>query len=280
MSSAAEDFAAGRISAEAALARLALSGLTPDQIAENLEPGTKLAVVFGTHRARLDRLAAMLREALVDHEAPSDPQAIGRMFDRAVRLAPEASVAAYTLGDPALLAVATAEIVDWLLARAYLRPGAAVLDLGCGIGRLAAALAPHAERVLGVDVSPAMVAEARLRHGHRPNARFEATAGGPPDLPPDSLDLVLAVDSFPYLVQAGVAGAHVAAAARMLRSGGVLAILNLSYRSPPEDLATAQDWAARLGFCVIEAGAHPFHAWDGAAYVLKRSPDKGGGPSL
>ena len=38
------------------------------------------------------------------------------------------------------------------------------------------------------------------------------------------------MDSFPYLMQAGVAERHVAEAARMLRPGGALAILNLSYR--------------------------------------------------
>lgn len=57
------------------------------------------------------------------------------------------------------------EHVDRMLAIASeLRPGFApetVLDHGCGVGRLVVAFAEHAERVVGVDVSPSMLAEAR-----------------------------------------------------------------------------------------------------------------------
>jgi SAM-dependent methyltransferase len=44
-------------------------------------------------------------------------------------------------------------------------PGASVLELGCGAGRIAFALAERGFRVTGVDISPAMLAkaEARLR---------------------------------------------------------------------------------------------------------------------
>ena len=48
--------------------------------------------------------------------------------------------------------------------RDVLRPGVAprrALDFGCGVGRLTIPLARVAERVVGVDVSPAMLAEAR-----------------------------------------------------------------------------------------------------------------------
>jgi 2-polyprenyl-3-methyl-5-hydroxy-6-metoxy-1,4-benzoquinol methylase len=38
---------------------------------------------------------------------------------------------------------------------------ATVLDHGCGVGRLLVAFARHAERTVGVDVSPSMLAEAR-----------------------------------------------------------------------------------------------------------------------
>ena len=45
------------------------------------------------------------------------------------------------------------------------RPGEVVLDLGCGTGELAAAIAATGARVLAVDSDPAMVAAARRRLG-------------------------------------------------------------------------------------------------------------------
>lgn len=52
------------------------------------------------------------------------------------------------------------------LARHHLRPAPkslSVLDLGCGTGLAGAALAPLADRLVGLDLSPAMLAEARKR---------------------------------------------------------------------------------------------------------------------
>ena len=67
----------------------------------------------------LDRLAAEVRDTGANHSAAGDtPEAglarIAAFFDRAVAHSPEASVALYSLGDPAILAAATAEIVAWL----------------------------------------------------------------------------------------------------------------------------------------------------------------------
>ena len=75
---------------------------------------------------------------------------------------PEASVALYSLGDPAILAAATEEIVAWLVAERLLPADADVLDLGCGIGRVGG-VAPRCRSVLGLDVSAGMVAEATRR---------------------------------------------------------------------------------------------------------------------
>jgi len=50
-----------------------------------------------------------------------------------------------------------------LLRRHGLRAETTLVDLGCGTGLLAAAAAPRCRRVVGVDVSPAMLDVARLR---------------------------------------------------------------------------------------------------------------------
>ena len=44
-----------------------------------------------------------------------------------------------------------------------LAPGARVLDAGCGFGRFAAALAKQGCETVGVDISPAAIAEAERR---------------------------------------------------------------------------------------------------------------------
>jgi 2-polyprenyl-3-methyl-5-hydroxy-6-metoxy-1,4-benzoquinol methylase len=56
--------------------------------------------------------------------------------------------------------------VDWVLGRIRRHAGAdyqprTVLDYGCGVGRVLMPLAEQAERAVGVDVSPSMLAEAR-----------------------------------------------------------------------------------------------------------------------
>jgi len=55
-----------------------------------------------------------------------------------------------------------------------LRPpeGARILDLPCGYGRHAALLARRGFRMVGVDLSPAMLAEARRRFAEGPRLRF------------------------------------------------------------------------------------------------------------
>ena len=92
-------------------------------------------------------------------------------------------------------------------------------------------------------------------------------------MPGGAFDLVLAVDSFPYMVQAGpdVVGRHVAGAARVLRPGGALVVLNFSYRGDrAADRADATAFAAAHGFTLEQDGATPFDVWDGTAFVLRR----------
>ncbi len=265
--SAVAAWLAGEISPEVALGRLLLDGLTPAEIMRAVPPGSALARLAGRQQANLHAVARMLTRARVHHAGAQDPQAIARMFDRAVAEAPDASVAAYTLNDSDVAARATAEIVDWLVAGG-LAVGP-VLDLGSGTGRVAAALAPHVDHVLGLDVSAGMVAEAKRRYGTNLRLRFEVTGGQAPDhLPAGSFGLVLAVDSFPYLIQSGLADAHMAVSARLLKPGGALVILNLAYDGSETDCIDR--WSGMFGLSVELRGARPFLLWDGRAFVMRR----------
>ena len=279
-----QDCLAGHISPEVAIARLLLGGATAAGVAAALdecrsgnERWTAMHALATARATELDRLAVEVRETSANHSAAGDtPDAgfarIAAFFDRAVAHSPEASVALYSLGDPAILAAATTEIVEWLHGQGLLPPDADVLDLGCGIGRMAGALALRCRSIQGLDVSAGMVAEARRRHAGMPNVRFEVTSGHGLDLPPASLDLVLAVDSFPYIVQAGpdIAARHVSDAAQALRPGGALVVLNLSYRGDAAvDRADAARWAAMAGLMLHDDGT-PFRLWDGTAFVFQK----------
>lgn len=60
--------------------------------------------------------------------------------------------------------------IDRLVARSHLKPGAKVLDLGCGTGRHAAHLASKGFNVIGLDLSAESLREARRNEGI--NLRF------------------------------------------------------------------------------------------------------------
>ncbi len=268
----------GEISPQVALARMLLGGMDSAAIgaavaAARPEPPSPawsaLTALLDGRAAGLDQLAGQIRVTGSDHTALGGLPGIAAFFDHAVAHSPEAGVALYSLGDPAILAAATAEVATWLRAERLLPPDAAVLDFGCGIGRVAATLAPRCRSVLGVDVSAGMVAEARRRHAGVPGLRFDTTDGT--RLPAGRFDLVLLADSMPYVLQAGLAEAVVADAAAALLPGGALAVLNLSYgREEAADRADAARWAASHGWAV--SVAQPFRLWDARSFVFRAAP--------
>jgi SAM-dependent methyltransferase len=285
---AIEDCVAGRISAEVAIARMLLEGADADAISAATRSNHPLVMRINALVAdRRDALNVLAAQVAADREArsiageqrgPNLPAAsiaqTAAFFDRAVRHSAEASVALYSLGDPTILQVATAEIIGWLEAQALLQASSDVVDLGCGIGRVSAAMAPRCRSVLALDVSIAMVAEATKRLGGFSNVEVRRTDGcGVDFLAAASFDLVLAVDSFPYIIQAGadLALRHAHGAARVLRPGGALCILNLSYRdNDAADQADLKTWSAATGMRLLHSGIRPFDLWDGAAFLLVR----------
>jgi SAM-dependent methyltransferase len=179
------------------------------------------------------------------------------------------------------LAAATAEIVDFLCRWSLLRPGVRVLDYGCGVGRLTAALSDRDADVVGVDISPAMLAAARARH---PRLRFEETGGL--DLAShgrNAFDLVLMVDVLPDVVRGGYAAASrlLGEAARVLADGGRLVAFNFGHSG--NDAADRIDFeriCAAHGLVPERRGTRDLVSWDGAAWVAVRRPVSFAPPNL
>lgn len=263
---------AGEISAPLALAKLMLADpeTPPDHVLPGLAEQDPALVELSALAASQSSRLAGIRRLVADGLDPGDTLGETRaLFDRLAKSAPEAGVAIYSLGDPALLDQATAELAD--LIEAWIPvSGRDILDFGCGIGRLAAALAGRGARVTGVDLSPEMIAEARRR---APFVTFLPVEGeGLPELPSHGFDAIVAADSFPYLVRAGepVLRRQLTDFARLLRPGGELLVFNWSYRGDPDaDRADAGRLAADTGFAVLRAGEHPFRLWDASAYHLR-----------
>ena len=277
---------AGRISPSIAVWRLASRGLDPALISaavRRADPaeGSALARFVAAHASKAASLHALLSEAGDPHNGNEhNPDAaverIAAFFDRTCVTAPDASVAAYTLGDADLTRAATEEVMEFLAAIAAIGAGVDALDFGCGVGRLTAELDRCCRSVLGLDMSAAMIAEARRRH---PGLRFAVVPGATaPVLEPRSFDLVLACDVFPYLVEAAsqIADAHMAAFAHAMRPDGLIVVLNLSYRGDPHaDLADARRWAADHDLALKRVGDRPFALWDAAAFVFRVTPPGG-----
>jgi len=235
------------------------------------------------HDARYDGLLQMLtdnaegcaRVAGIVRDTPilRDVSDVSALFDRAVRASEEASVALYSLGNPSILEQATLEIVSFLEQQGWLGRRRKLLDLGSGIGRFEVAIASRVASVVGLDVSPEMISVAERRAIGLANVRFVLGNGLELPFRNGEFDVVLAIDTMPYIVGLGddVLESTFREVARVLRAGGHFAILELSYREDLEadrrDLAT---FAARFGFDVVVDGPSPFALWSGTAFSLRR----------
>jgi len=217
------------------------------------------------------RIAGAIEHRLVEGNAVAHWAAL---FDNLVGLSPEGSVALYSLGSPRLLAEATREIVVLLDDWGLLEPASVVLDIGCGIGRLERVLASRVASVTGIDVSRAMLAEAQRRCGDLPNVRFVLGSGTDlPEIAAESVDLVLLIDTLPYVTLSGSALAPrlCAEAARVLEPGGSLLILNATYGGDADaDLASLARLAEGAGLELRRADWNPLISWDAPAFQLAK----------
>jgi SAM-dependent methyltransferase len=155
-------------------------------------------------------------------------------------------------------------------------PGLTVADLGCGAGTLAAALAPHVARVIGVDQSAAMLRAARRRLAGLDNVELHRADLESLPLPPGSCDAALLVLVLAYVPAVAPV---LAGAARILKPGGRLVVVDLA-RHGDESFARRLG-QARLGFAPDEL-ARALGAAGLASPTIRPLPPEPGarGPAL
>jgi ubiquinone/menaquinone biosynthesis C-methylase UbiE len=146
---------------------------------------------------------------------------------------------------------AFAEMLTEYLDAMQITPSASVLDLGCGTGLVARAIARHASftgSVAGIDLSPHLVAAAtRLAEIDGVSARVTFQSGDARKLPfaDGSFDAVVAHTLISHVSEPL---AVLKEAARVLKAGGTLAVFDGDYASltfdqPDEAKARADDAA-------------------------------------
>ncbi|MEM7566231.1 MAG: class I SAM-dependent methyltransferase [Pseudomonadota bacterium] len=139
------------------------------------------------------------------------PHPGARFWDRVAK-----RYAAKPVDDPAAYAAKLGIMRDLLFAM----PDAQVVEMGCGTGSTALALAGHAARIRAADVSPAMVALARAKahDAGAANLAFEVAAADAMAVALGSQDMVMAHSVLHLLPGRNAA---IGAAYRWLRPGGV-----------------------------------------------------------
>ena len=109
--------------------------------------------------------------------------------------------------------------LDWIDARAH-RAGKAVLDVGCGGGILADAMARRGARVLGIDLAskPLQVARLHALEAQTPEIEYrEVAAEALAEETPEHFDVVTCMEMLEHVPEPA---SIVAASARLVKPGG------------------------------------------------------------
>jgi ubiquinone/menaquinone biosynthesis C-methylase UbiE len=145
----------------------------------------------------------------------------------------------------------SASSLDWLLTQAACQPTDTVLDVATGTGFTALAFAPHVQSVVGLDVSPGMLAQAehnQITQGITNVSWWEGTAEALP-FPPASFSVVTCRIA-PHHFQS--VPAFLTEVNRVLIPGGRFLLADTTI---PDDDPTVGEWQNR-----VEALRDPSHA--------------------
>jgi SAM-dependent methyltransferase len=111
-----------------------------------------------------------------------------------------------------------------------------VLEIGCGVGRIGAAVAPRVRTWTGVDISPNMLARATQRLSTLSNVRlYQLDGHGLSRLSSETFDLIYCINVFPHLDEMD-RWEYIRESFRVLRPGGRILFDAL-------DLASGAGWS-------------------------------------
>jgi ubiquinone/menaquinone biosynthesis C-methylase UbiE len=122
-------------------------------------------------------------------------------------------------------------LVDAACSAAGLRPGSPVVEIGCGTGKLTAALVERGLQVEAVDPGARMVEVARRRVGSTADVSFHVERFEDVELPPAGFEAAFSATAF-HWVDPSIGWAKVA---RLLQPGGVFALLTHAGFSPLDE---------------------------------------------
>jgi SAM-dependent methyltransferase len=278
----------GDLPANVALMHLIMHADAPEQVRDAIRAGLATSGVTPSALSRMNSVLEIwsqtpsawtivkrMQSVQESGSRTSNPIAYWtKFFDLAAREAADSAAALYALGRADILDAATSEVLTHLREWKVLAGAANVLEIGCGTGRFIAPLAKAGCLAIGTDTSFGMLRRAKLRCRGLESALLVQTGGRDLSMLGDStFDVVLAVDSYPYIVAAGpeLAEAHMREAARVLRSRGWFVILNYSYRDDP---AADADEIARLAMAsdlsIVRSGTRDFVLWDARTYLMRK----------
>jgi SAM-dependent methyltransferase len=110
------------------------------------------------------------------------------------------------------------------IAGASIEPEQAVLDIGCGLGRLTRAAAARSRRVVGLDVSEEMLSQARELNSQLTNVEWIHSDGHSLQPIPDaSLDCCISLVVFQHIPDPAITLGYLREIGRVLRPGGFAA---------------------------------------------------------
>lgn len=134
------------------------------------------------------------------------------------------------------------DVARQVIAKIGIRAGEQILDLGCGNGWATRLLAKMAAGVqaMGIDVSPAMIAEAERLHSLTIRARYHVAPFEALDLPDARFQRVFSMEALYYAVDLQRTLAEIQ---RVLRPGGTCDVVIDYYK----DNACTACWASRTG---------------------------------